>query len=152
MAARADEEVVEGQHTLAILQSRLRHRHLPRMFLSTQDGCHSIPHLCWKERHQYAIETLRVGIDGDDRLSLHILRSVRYQSVLTQGDDQIFLSKEHRWGKTSIEKLDFEVSWKRTECFLYCLAVDRILVLVSAKVSPCVFDVEPGLSNGIEAF
>src|SRR5260370_37255714 len=151
VAARADEEVVEGQDALTILKSCLRHRYLRCTLLSAQDGCDGIPHLWRKERHQDDIEPLRVGIDGDDRLSIHILRGVRYHAVLSQGDDQVFLGKEHRWGKASIEKLDFEVGWKRTVCLLHSLAVDSVLALVLAKVSACMFDVEPSLSNGIEA-
>jgi hypothetical protein len=93
VAARTDEEVVEGQKTLVVVELHFSERDL-------SDRNRAVDHFrnnrfCFAglKGQQNSVESGWLRIDRDDRLRADVLGRVRYESVLPQGHYYIFASE-----------------------------------------------------------
>ena len=102
MAARTDEEVVEGQKTLAVVELHFSERDLSdrnRTVDQFRNSRFCLPSL---KGQQNSVKSGWLRINRDDRLRTDVLGRVRYKSVLPQGHHYIFAPELERWNECPV--------------------------------------------------
>ena len=111
MALHTNEEVVDSIQRLAIVELGTGHSDL---FLRKvvkercRDGSACRLH---RERYQHTIDSVRIGIEGDDGLLLQILGSIDDESILTKRDDQVMRAEEEVGQETAFDDLLTNRCW-----------------------------------------
>ena len=149
---RSQKEIIEGQEALAIVHSGLGQGNRANPAMAVE---HSLDYrvACSREKGQQdAVKALRVGIDGHNGLASHVLRCVRHQPILAEGDDEVLRQERERRHQLPVDRLDFQTDLDRPPDDLDRPLIRFIFALVFGKVSARMLDIELGLRPRIEAF
>jgi hypothetical protein len=85
----SDENLVEGEHLLAVVEGCPDHRALLVMCGTPSDVSHQVPRRLWRVRDEGAGVTVGLWVEADDRLLGKVFRDVGDEPVLAERDDDV---------------------------------------------------------------
>ncbi len=130
MTARSDKEVVESQHTLAVIRVHFAQGHIARVGFVVDRATNCIADVTNLERQQHAVIAGGIGIDTDDREIADILGGIGDQSILTDHHDEQTASEIEVRQETAIDGLDRKAEVDFTQEPRQRLLIEMILVFV----------------------
>src|SRR5437879_11111309 len=105
MGFRSDEQIVYGEHGLAIVKSCFRHGDGASRAAPCENFGHNFRQIAGLEWQEPPFPTGRIGIHAHDRLAVEILECVSNQAVLAESNYNVIWRENEVWKEASVHHL-----------------------------------------------